>query len=132
MEAEIHNQFTDGVKSLNAFAALVTKTAKELEHLRAFIVQQENDAVSVEKQLKAKREEIAEMDRQVKNKRLMADTNVQAIHDRLNERNLKLVEREAKVALMEKAVEEQLRKANSLTAAAEAGSSPKRKAVAAV
>ena len=131
MDAEIHQQFVDGVKSLKSYEAICKKMAEELSHLRAFIVQQENDAVSRDKALKMKQEQLEQIERQMREKRLMSDTNDKNVRDRLDARHLELVEREAKVRMAEEAAQEQLRKANALLAAAEAKAGPRKMAAAA-
>lgn len=126
MTSEYHVQFVDGVKSLKAYSDMSAKMAKEFEHLRAFIVQQENRAESMEKQLVAKKAELDAMEAKMRENRLMSDSNTKNVQDRLDKRHLELVERESKIRIKEQAIEEQLRKANALVAASE-GASPKRR-----
>lgn len=129
MTTELHEQFKQHVKTFETFAASSKKLAADIEALRVFLVQQENDAVSLEKQNKKAKESVEEMKRQVAEKRLMGDANVRNVQERLDKRHLELVEREAKVRISEEAANEQLRKANALVAAAEGASKPRRQAV---
>lgn len=131
MTTELHNQFKEHVKTFDSFAAQAKKLAADVEALRVFLVQQENDAISLEKQNKKAKANLDDINRQMQDKRLMGDANTRAVQERLDKRHLELVEREAKVRISEEAANEQLRKANALVAAAE-GAAPKRRQTAAV
>jgi hypothetical protein len=126
MTTELHEQFKQHVKTFESFAASSKKLAADIEALRVFLVQQENDAVSLEKQNKKAKAELEDIKRQMQDKRLMADANTRNTQERLDKRHLELVERESKIRIAEEAAAEQLRKANALVAAAE-GATPKRR-----
>ena len=130
MTTELHNQFKEHVKTFDSFASQAKKLAADVEALRVFLVQQENDAVSLEKQNKKAKADLDEIKRQMQDKRLMGDANTRAVQERLDKRHLELVEREAKVRISEEAANEQLRKANALVAAAEGASNPRRQTAA--
>lgn len=131
MTTELHNQYREHIKTFESLLAMAKKVSAEAEALRVFFVQQENDAVSLEKQNKKAKAELDEVKRQMQDKRLMGDANTRAVQERLDKRHLELVERESKVRISEEAAAEQLRKANALVVAAE-GAAPKRRQTAAV
>lgn len=130
MTTELHNQFKEHVKTFDSFASQAKKLAADVEALRVFLVQQENDAVSLEKQNKKAKAELDDVKRQMQDKRLMGDANTRAVQERLDKRHLELVERESKVRISEEAANEQLRRANALVAAAEGASKPRRQTAA--
>ena len=131
MTTELHEQFKQHVKTFDGFSAMAKKLAADIEALRVFLVQQENDAVSLEKQNKKAKAELEETKRMIQEKRIMGDANLKNVQDRLDKRHLELVEREAKIRIAEQAADEQLRKANGLLAAAESTSKPRRQTAAA-
>lgn len=129
MIQEEHEQFAEIVKNFKAFETLAKRLIANAGELQGSLIRWENKRSSTETEVKARQDELARLENEIKQRRLQANSGAQAIREQFDKRHTELVERENTLRIREQVVTETQVKANALLVQAEAQAAKKAKKV---
>ena len=130
MDAKEHEWFFDGIKKFTVMQSYCETMAAGLQSLSAKLVNYDNQIKSLETRVKARELALAEIEKNIRERRVHVEAGSDAVRGALNAKHLDLIKREQGIELKERQIEETQKKANSLLLAAE-GKAAKKMAVAA-
>jgi len=119
MTIEEHEFFRAELKKLNTLKVVLNEVVSGISSFENKLVQYDLDAKSLDMQIKKKEEQLAGVEKMIRERRAMVDASTASLRDQLNKKHLELVERDTKLKIREAMIAEQQKKTDELLMAAE-------------